>query len=671
MITYRGWLFLLTVLVILVVGFLDRIVFFWRRGGNEFANVSLVFLGMSLGLWFAWEWLLFAVRARIMVRRLKIERVLFDERGPIDTLWARRAFQVRVIVRLSSWLRLPYVKLDDRLPYAAELGEGTPWYEGPVEVDRPGEWSYRLRCPAIGRLRFEGARLELADLQGFFYFSTFLAGAAEYRVLPSLADAEGHSSTIKRHNLLPPPGIHRLRRPGSGSELLDLRDYLPGDPPKTIAWKVSARRDRLITKKFESEVPVRCTLFVDTSNSARVGPRGHNALNQLVEIAAGVAQATAAARDLTGLCLFDDQETTIVRPARGARHLVRLINLLADAGGLTPSSGNAQVASVLPIAHAFAQQVYPQLLRPELNHVPVWLPWLFPQPIYTMRRPTLADRVYAWLPFFLAISILVGIGLGLLLSTLLMFAITRFEALLGALQAGNRTLIVVGIFVLLEYVYFATFFKVIAKFFLERRRNYRRRKQLSALLSVHYNLAPGGLALLLEDDDYFVGQTQRFLAEHQVPYEIPANEDGLHLDEPPSKISVLASALLRAVGRGHDNEMYVLLVDLLDIPERLEPLLRAVKVAVAHHHRVLVVCPWPADVPYPGKRRRELPVVAAPGEGKPRGDAARCQRAFQGLRRTFARFGVPVIAAQSGEPARMILERLDRLRLLGKSQGIR
>ena len=40
---------------------------------------------------------------------------------------------------------------------------------------------------------------------------------------------------------------------------------MPGDPPRTIAWKVSARRDRLITKEFESEVPVRCTLFLDTS----------------------------------------------------------------------------------------------------------------------------------------------------------------------------------------------------------------------------------------------------------------------------------------------------------------------------------------------------------------------------------------------------------------------
>src|SRR5262249_8641208 len=152
----------------------------------------------------------------------------------------------------------------------------------------------------------------------------------------------GGGPTVKRHNELPPPGIHRLRKPGSGSELLDLRDYLPGDPPRTIAWKVSARRDRLITKEFESEVPVRCTLFVDVSSSVRVPspaeqagggkkekePAGgvyYKPLDRLIDVAAGVIQGSATVRDLTGLCLFDEHSSQIVRPERTANHRNRLL----------------------------------------------------------------------------------------------------------------------------------------------------------------------------------------------------------------------------------------------------------------------------------------------------------------------------------------------------------
>src|SRR5262249_1814115 len=153
-----------------------------------------------------------------------------------------------------------------------------------------------------GLARFEGLKLQTADLQGFFYRAAFVSAPMELLVLPRLADSEGRPATTKRFNLLPPPGVHRLRQAGTGSELLDLRDSLPGDPPRTIAWKVSARRDRLITKEFESEVPVRCTLFVDTSSSVLVPALEGKAVHRLVDIAAGVIQAGSAIRDLTGLC---------------------------------------------------------------------------------------------------------------------------------------------------------------------------------------------------------------------------------------------------------------------------------------------------------------------------------------------------------------------------------
>ena len=138
-----------------------------------------------------------------------------------------------------------------------------------------------------------------------------------YRVLPVLAETRGRLSAIKRYNLLPLLGYHRHARPGTGSELLDLRDYLPGDPPKTIAWKVSARRGKLMTKEFESEVPIRCTLFVDTSDAVRVGVPGKNPLARLVEIAFAVAQASAGTRDLTGLCLMSDPSPYALPWGRG------------------------------------------------------------------------------------------------------------------------------------------------------------------------------------------------------------------------------------------------------------------------------------------------------------------------------------------------------------------
>src|SRR5262249_10847037 len=134
------------------------------------------------------------------------------------------------------------------------------------------------------------------------------------------------------------------------------------------------------------------------------------------------------------------------------------------------------------------------------------------------------------------------------------------------------------------------------------------RKRMAALLAVRYALGPGGLAFLLEDDDQLALYLQRFLADHRVPYALPLYDArGRYQFQSPEKVGVLADALLRAVGRGRDKELFVLLADLLELDGSLGPLLRAVRVALARHHQVVLVCPWPPGLPPPARRREPGP----------------------------------------------------------------
>jgi len=156
-----------------------------------------------------------------------------------------------------------------------------------------------------------------------------------------------------------------------------------------------------------------------------------------------------------------------------------------------------------------------------------------------------------------------------------------------------------------------------------------------------------------------------------VPYRLPFYDwHGRYLFAAPEKVDVLARALLQAVGKGHDNELFVLLADLIELTDRLEPLLRAVRVALARHHQLMIVCPWPPGLPPPTgaavsaaapppTESGVLPVLR-------RNTAERFQRAFAGLRQTFARLGVPVLCAANEESVGLILDRMDRLRLMGR-----
>jgi uncharacterized protein (DUF58 family) len=673
--TARGWWCLFCIVLMLLVGVV---------AASESHRTSLVLVALTLLLWFGWEWLGFAVRVRTLRRRLFVERQVFDERGPVSTLWAGRYFTVRVALRLRGGSRLPYIAIADPVPFAMQHESGATSSDGELTAKAPLRLEYLVHCPLTGLARFEGLRVEITDLQGFFAHVTFIRDPVVLRILPAALVYKSGGPTVKRHNSLPPPGIHRLRQPGSGGELLDLRDYLPGDPPRTIAWKVSARRDRLITKELESEVPVRCTLFLDTSSSVRVPspPSGVRAqgsqagasyfkpLDRLVELAAGVIRAGASIRDLTGLCLFDDQSSRLVRPERTANQRNRLMQLLGEAAALAPVADRADPQVLLPIAIALAQEVYPDLLRREVNATPEWQVWLFAWPRYTRHSRGMMDSlhrrkgtIWLWCTTMLPFSL---------------FAVNLVALLTDQVPSWART--VLGALLLVGSPLLATAGWLLFLFSLlvsgRRRKHARWRKQMAALCALRHGPIPGGIEALLQDDDLFSLHLQQFLGEHQVPCFVPLyDEQGRYLFARPEKVTVLARALLQAAARGRDNELYVILADLLELDDHLDPLLQAVRVALGRHHQVIVVCPWPQGVPLPDEdnpRRprhldnlRDLRSTLACRHLLTDLAFAHIHSAYARIRRTFARLGVQVICAQSEESVPLILNRLERIRSMG------
>ncbi len=165
---------------------------------------------------------------------------------------------------------------------------------------------YAARILSAGKLKLPGMRLVIEDVYGLYLADRFFEAPRQYMVLPGYYESGEMRPTVKRHNSLPRHGIHRLQRSGMGSELLELREYVPGDPPKSIAWKVSARRDKLLTPQYESEVPVRVHLIVDGSVPTRIGGFGSRLLDQINYVAASVAQAAIAVGDPVDCLLVDE-----------------------------------------------------------------------------------------------------------------------------------------------------------------------------------------------------------------------------------------------------------------------------------------------------------------------------------------------------------------------------
>lgn len=126
-------------------------------------------------------------------------------------------------------------------------------------------------------------------------------------------------------------GGHRSRRPGSGTDLLAIRPFAPGDRLRRITWPVSLRTGQLhvttTTDDRDTDVQLVVDTGVDIGSSVGGAP---SSLDVAVRASAAVAEHYLRQGDRVGLI---DLGATMrpVRPAAGRRHMLLILDVLLGA----------------------------------------------------------------------------------------------------------------------------------------------------------------------------------------------------------------------------------------------------------------------------------------------------------------------------------------------------
>jgi uncharacterized protein (DUF58 family) len=125
-------------------------------------------------------------------------------------------------------------------------------------------------------------------------------------------------------------GGHASKLRGRGLDFEEIRKYLPGDDPRTIDWKVTARTRTPHARVFTEERERPVLLLVDQRIGMFFGTVKMMKSVAAAEAAALAAWRTVAVKDRVGAIVFNDADIVEIRPQRTRSTVMRLLRTITD-----------------------------------------------------------------------------------------------------------------------------------------------------------------------------------------------------------------------------------------------------------------------------------------------------------------------------------------------------
>jgi uncharacterized protein (DUF58 family) len=131
-------------------------------------------------------------------------------------------------------------------------------------------------------------------------------------------------------------GAHKSTQSGFAVEFHGHREYVPGDDPRHIDWRVYYRREKYFVKQHELETNFVCHLMLDVSASMRYGEGDCQKLLYAARAATMLAYCIIRRNDKVSLATFDRQLRWYLPPSNAWEQIVKMTGHLHE---VTPTEG--------------------------------------------------------------------------------------------------------------------------------------------------------------------------------------------------------------------------------------------------------------------------------------------------------------------------------------------
>jgi uncharacterized protein (DUF58 family) len=304
----------------------------WFLIATLLLGLAAINAGLNL-LFLVWGMMLFLVLASGVMSELCLRRLEVRRMAP-PAIYAGAPYLMGVSLA-NKKRRLPSFSVE-----VEDLVAGRPidkrCYFLKLPAGRTQETAYRHVLPQRGRHRLSGLRLSTKFPFGLIQKSRDVADPLDLVIYPALVK-------VPVALLRGFPAVHgggRLKSRTRSGDFYGLRDFRPGDDPRDIHWRTTARRGVPLVRESEEEEGLETTILFDNAavSSAPASPSGSPSPDDAFERAVSLTASVAVALLRRGYRIGLGVRGAAIAPDGGSAQAARILGLLAFIAPASPDT---------------------------------------------------------------------------------------------------------------------------------------------------------------------------------------------------------------------------------------------------------------------------------------------------------------------------------------------
>lgn len=301
--------------------------------GNRFYLLGAgVALGFALSFIFAWLFLPMQVVLAVFIAFVGTDlMILLASRIEIQgsrklpsvcSLGNHQTVELNLLNR--SAMHLKAIIYDD-LPAQLQLRDVS--FETELKPAISKRLQYIIRPTTRGVYRFGRINCLVFTRMALVNLKVISGEVSEVAVYPSIIDMKNIALSAFQTQVLS-GGIRKIRRIGHSYSFEQIKEYVQGDEFRSINWKATGRRGKLMVNQYEDERSQQIYSVIDQSRVMQMPFEGLSLLDYAVNSSLALSNVALRKHDKAGLIHFSGKTAKVIPAERSLSQMRRLLDSL-------------------------------------------------------------------------------------------------------------------------------------------------------------------------------------------------------------------------------------------------------------------------------------------------------------------------------------------------------